>query len=81
MPERRKVAKLEESIKVYEEVIRSFQVARDRMQQRRHGASDMVTVHIDESLSLNQRTLDSLSRVLATAHEQLQEARSRLNGA
>ena len=67
----RKLAKLEESIKVYEEVIRSFQSARERMQQRRRGASDSVMVHIDESLRLNERTLDSLNRVLATAREHL----------
>jgi hypothetical protein len=47
------------------------------MRQRRQGATDSVMVHIDESLKLNQRTLDSLARVLATAKEQLRQERSR----
>jgi hypothetical protein len=77
MVKSRQLAKLQESIKVYEDVIRTFERARDRMRQRRQGATDSVMVHIDESLKLNQRTLDSLARVLATAKEQLRQERSR----
>ena len=77
MANTRQLENLQESIKVYEEVIRSFERARERMQQRRQSASDSVMVHIDESLSLNRRTLESLNRVLATAQQQLKEERSR----
>ena len=72
-----KLKKLEESIKVYEEVIQSFEHARVRMQERRRGAIDGVMVHLDESLSLNERTLASLRRVLETAKEQVQKERAR----
>ena len=78
MANTRQLENLQESIRVYEEVIRSFERARERMQQRRLSASDSVMVHIDESLSLNRRTLESLNRVLATAQEQLKQERSRL---
>ena len=70
------IEKLQESIQVYEGVIRSFERARERMLQRRRGASDSVMVHIDESLGLNRRTLDSLNRILETAKEQLERERS-----
>ncbi len=38
---------------------------------RRRGANDAVMVHLDESLALSQRTLDSLRNGLATAKAQL----------
>lgn len=71
------IAQLEESIKVYEEVIRAFEEARKRMRERRGGAVDSMMVHIDESLKLNERTLESLGRVLTTAKEQLRQERAR----
>jgi hypothetical protein len=74
------VANLEDTVRTYEEVIRSFENARARMQQRRSGAPDSVMLHIDQSLKLNERTLESLNRVLTTAREQLHEERSRRNG-
>jgi hypothetical protein len=71
------IAKLEESVKVYEEVIRSFEAANDHLRRRRHGALDAVMVEIDRSLELNQRTLDSLNRVVATVKAQLEQERAR----
>ena len=64
---------LRESVTVYEGVIRSFEAARARMEERRKGAIASVLVHIDESLALNRRTLDSLRQILAAAQEQLTE--------
>ncbi len=68
---------LAESIRLYEGVILSFERGRDRMRSRRNGATDSVMVHLDESLALNERTLDAMNRVLATAKEQLQQERAR----
>jgi hypothetical protein len=72
---------LKESIHLYEGVIRSFEAARARMEERRKGAIDSVMVHIDESLALNERTLASLHQILAAAQEQLQEERLRTKAA
>ena len=47
------------------------------MRSRRCGALDSVMVHLDESLALNERTLEALNRVLATAKEQFQQERAR----
>jgi uncharacterized protein YukE len=74
MPEEPRISKMRESIKTYEEAIATFETARSKMQQRRHGASDSVMVHLDESLKLNQRTLESLQRVLQTAKDELDRA-------
>jgi len=70
------IAKLEDSLRTYQEVIGSFEQARERMKQRRRGATDSVMVHLDESLALNKRTLDSLKRVRSSAKEQLKQLES-----
>jgi hypothetical protein len=70
-------ARLEESIRVYEDVIRNFEESRSRMWERRRGATDSVMVHIDDCLALNERTLQSLNRVLCTAQDQLRQDRFR----
>jgi hypothetical protein len=77
MPKNRQLARLEESIRVYEQVIRSFEHANEQMRQRRRSASDSVMVHIDDSLALNRRALDSLNRILESARKQLRQERSR----
>jgi hypothetical protein len=74
------IAKLETSLRTYDEVIASFEAARDRMRERRRGAIDGVMVHLDESLRLNQRTLESLRRVRTTTKEQLEALRTRRDG-
>ena len=71
------MTKLEESIRVYSEVIESFERTRERMLIRRRGACDSVIAHIDSTLDLNKRTLDSLRDVLETAKAQLEAERSR----
>lgn len=71
------ITKLEESIRVFTEAIASFERTRERMLGRRRGATDAVMVHLDESLELNRRTLDSLRNVLASAKEQLEQEKSR----
>ena len=71
------LVQLESSIKVYQDVIRTFEEACARMQARRLGATDSVMVHIDESLALNERTLASLHQVLKTAEEHLRNERIR----
>lgn len=73
-----KIEQLQESIKLYKDVIQGFEERRAQMLIRRRGAVDSVMVHLDESLALNERTLSSLNRVLASAKEQLQEERTRL---
>jgi hypothetical protein len=73
-----KIEQLQESIKLYKDVIQGFEERRAQMLTRRRGAVDSVMVHLDESLALNERTLSSLKRVLASAKEQLQEERTRL---
>ena len=78
MPETREGAQLQESIRVYEGVIASFERAREQMLRRRKGAIDAVMVHLDESLRHNERTLKSLRRVLASAKHQLAQERKRL---
>jgi hypothetical protein len=77
MPKNRQLVRLEESIRVYEQVIRSFEHANEQMRQRRKSASDSVMVHIDDSLALNRRALDSLHRILESARKQLRQERSR----
>jgi hypothetical protein len=77
VPYNRRLTQLEESIQVYEQVIRGFEATRQRMRERRRGASDSVMVHIDEMLTLNERTLTSLNGVLKTAREQLRAERLR----
>jgi hypothetical protein len=77
VPYNRRLTQLEESIQVYEQVIRGFEATRQRMRERRRGASDSVMVHIDETLALNERTLTSLNGVLKTAREQLRAERLR----
>ena len=69
------VEQLKQSIKVYEEVIDSFEAARARLHKRRSGATDAVMVHVDESLALNERALISLKKVLVSAKEQLRQER------
>ena len=71
------IPKLEESVRVYSEVIESFERARERLLTRRRGAIDSVMAQLDESLALNQRTLDSLRNVLGAAKSQLAAERSR----
>ena len=71
-----KIEQLEESIKLYKDVIQGFEVRRAQMLTRRRDAIDSVMIHLDQSLSLNERTLSSLKRVLASAQEQLQEERT-----
>ena len=71
-----RLARLQESIKLYEETIESFERARDRMRLRRKEATDSVMVIIDERLALNQRTLDLLNGMLAAAKEELHRVRS-----
>ena len=65
--------KLEERIAVYENVIASFEGNRQRMLNRRKGATDSVMVRIDESLQLNERTLKSLKSILSAAKRQLSD--------
>ena len=77
MPLTHEISKLEESIRVYSEAIESFERARERMLIRRRDAIDSVMVHIDHSLDLNKRTLDSLRSVLESAKAQLDAERLR----
>jgi hypothetical protein len=72
-----RVEQLKQTIKVYEDVIDSFEAARTRLQKRRRGAIDSVMLHLDESLAHNERTLRSLVNVLSSAREQLKQERSR----
>jgi hypothetical protein len=67
------IIKLEGSFRVYAELIESFDRVRERLLIRRRGTTDSVMVHLDESLSLNQRTLDSLRSVQETASTQLEQ--------
>ena len=77
MRETREGAQLQESIRVYEGVIASFERAREQMLRRKKVAIDTVMVHLDESLRHNERTLKSLRRVLASAKHQLAQERKR----
>lgn len=77
MPASQQITTLEDSVRVYQEVIESFERTRQLMLGRRRGANDAVMVHLDESLALNQRTLDSLRNGLATARVQLEQERAR----
>ena len=65
------IPEIEGSIRHYEEVIQSFEQASARLRARRDGATDGAAVHIDRLLNLNERTLESLNRILASAREQL----------
>jgi hypothetical protein len=73
-PDASQIAKLRQSVRLYEGAVATFERARDTMQKRRRGASDSVMVHLDESLKLNQRALESLRRVLETAKADLAKA-------
>jgi hypothetical protein len=76
MPEAHQFKTLEETIRIYTEVIANFERRRKDMLQRRRGASDSVMVHIDEMLALNQRSLDAFRNVLNTTKRQLEWKRS-----
>jgi hypothetical protein len=55
------IAKLDESLRLYADVIESFERARERMLDQRRGAMIQVKVHLDELLALNDRRIDSLN--------------------
>jgi hypothetical protein len=65
------IEKSRESIRVYENAIAMFERTRDAMHMRRRSAPDSVMIHLDASLKLNARALESLKRVLETAKEDL----------
>jgi hypothetical protein len=79
MPASQKLADIQKSIEVYEEVIRSFENARELLIRRQRNAVDGVAVHIQRSLELNQRTLESLNRALDTAKDQIAREGSKLS--
>jgi hypothetical protein len=79
MPASQKLADIQKSIEVYEEVIRSFENARELLIRRQRNAVDGVAVHIQRSLELNQRTLESLNRALDTAKGQIAREGSKLS--
>ena len=73
----REIEVLEQSIRHYEEVIASFERSNSQMKEiKSHRAESSLTT-IDQLLDLNERTLESLNRVLDSAKAQLQRARLR----
>jgi hypothetical protein len=78
MAQSRRISRILESIRVYEESLRNFEYARELLVQRRRETVDSMMAHIDKALELNEATLDSLHRVIATirGHLQQEEARS-----
>ena len=77
MPDPDTLESLQRTIAVHERAIAQISKIREAMVERRRGAADHVMQHIDESLQTNQRTLDSLQRVLQLAREQLSSVRAR----
>jgi hypothetical protein len=62
----------DDSLRTYEDVIAGFERARERMLERKRNAV-ADTPHLDDSLALNARTLESLKRAY-TAAKQVAEA-------
>ena len=72
-----RIVTLERSVKVFEEVARSFERAHERMRANRRGASDSMMVSLDELISANQQSLVSVLRILATTRRELEDERRR----
>ena len=62
---------LEQSITLFESMLECHLRVRERLLERRRGATDHVMVEIDERLVVNARTTESIRRAVECLREQL----------
>lgn len=69
-----------EHIENLKKVIASFERARAELVNRRRGITDNAMITIDDRLTVNGRTLDSLKRALEIAEQDLERKRRQQGG-
>jgi hypothetical protein len=63
---------LKEAIATYATLIEKYTLARERMVERRKGASDHMMVELDERLEANKRTVEAFQRAIEITREVLE---------
>jgi hypothetical protein len=64
-------ADLRQTISLFESLMDSYKLTRDRLFARRRGATDHVMVEIDDRLAANARTIESFKRAVECLRAQL----------
>ena len=67
---------LEQSVREYSQLIRTFETDRQQMLQRGVGSDEGAAAQMRAALATNQRGLDLLHEALARVRQQLEQARA-----
>ena len=71
MAQPQRIETLHERVKDFERALTGFESMRNRLLARRQNATDSAMLRIDEMLSVNARTLKSLSSALESVKQEL----------
>lgn len=77
MPGASRITTLELRVNDFERAVASFQTMRARLLERRQNATDSAMLRIDEMLTLNSRTITSLTNALESAQRELAREQNR----